>query len=154
MKKLIFGLLVMSVVLITACSQSGEADEVAILPTAEFTVVATDIVYDTANLEVVAGQPVKVTFRNNGALVHDFSIAAMPLDGEALTTETDEDKGGHAHDMEEMAAELDVHVAAPMNGGSNVLQFTPAEPGTYEYYCTVEGHKEAGMVGQLVVSAP
>ena len=26
-----------------------------------------------------------------------------------------------------------------------------APPGTYEYYCNVPGHKEAGMVGTLIV---
>ena len=26
-----------------------------------------------------------------------------------------------------------------------------APPGTYEYYCNVTGHKEAGMVGTLIV---
>ena len=26
-----------------------------------------------------------------------------------------------------------------------------AKPGSYEYYCNVPGHKEAGMVGTLVV---
>lgn len=152
MKKLILMWLILMTMVVTACGQADETGELAALPAVEFTVVATDIVYDKPEIEVQAGQPIKVTFRNEGALEHDFTIEQLPLDGEPLTTETDDEQGGHSHDMAEL--EVDVHVAAAMNGGSNVLQFTPTEPGTYEYYCTVAGHKEAGMVGQLIVTAP
>jgi plastocyanin len=48
--------------------------------------------------------------------------------------------------------ELDVHVAAEADetaeGG---LQAD--EPGRYTYYCTVEGHRAAGMEGTLIVEA-
>lgn len=48
--------------------------------------------------------------------------------------------------------EVDVHVAADrgetVDGGLRV-----DEPGTYTYYCTVPGHREAGMEGTLVVEA-
>lgn len=154
MKKLFVVLLIWGAVVMTACA--NETDRNAVLSTAEFTVVATDNVYDKPELEVIAGQPVYLTFRNEGSLVHDFTIATLPLDGEAITTvsEHDDELADHEHGMEHTVGEVDVHVAAAINGGSSVLQFTPIEPGTYEYYCTVEGHKEAGMVGQLVVTAP
>jgi uncharacterized cupredoxin-like copper-binding protein len=153
MKKLLVVLLIWGAVVMTACAD--ESGGRAALSTAEFTVVATDNVYDKPELAVLAGQPVYLTFRNEGSLLHDFTIATLPLDGEAITTVAEhDDLGDHEHDMEGTAAEVDVHVAAAINGGSSVLQFTPTEPGTYEYYCTVEGHKEAGMVGQLVVAAP
>ena len=45
-----------------------------------------------------------------------------------------------------------LHVAAGA-GGKGTLTFTPSKPGTYEFYCTVAGHKEAGMVGILTVTA-
>ncbi len=46
-----------------------------------------------------------------------------------------------------------LHVAAgPAAQGK--LTFTPSKPGTYEFFCTVAGHKEAGMVGTLTVKAP
>ncbi len=154
MKKLPFVLFFLIAILMTACGSSAESSAVADLPTAEFEIVATDIAYDTNQLEVMTGQPIKVTFRNEGALEHDFSIMKLPLSGEAMSTQMEGEMAGHDDDMDNMAEEPEVHVAASMNGGSNVLQFTPAEPGTYEYYCTVEGHKEAGMVGTLTVQAP
>jgi len=45
-----------------------------------------------------------------------------------------------------------LHVAAG-TGGNGTLTFTPSKPGTYAFYCTVAGHKEAGMVGTLTVIA-
>ena len=154
MKKLLFVLFSLVAILLTACGLFFELLAVADLPTAEFEIVATDIAYDTNQLEVMTGQPIKVTFRNEGALEHDFSIMKLPLSGEVMSTQLEGEMAGHDDDMDNMAEEPEVHVAANMNGGSNVLQFTPAEPGTYEYYCTVAGHKEAGMVGTLTVQAP
>lgn len=154
MRKLLFVLFFLVAILLTACGSSAESSAVADLPTAEFEIVATDIAYDTNQLEVMTGQPIKVTFRNEGALEHDFSIMKLPLSGDVMSTQMEGEMAGHDDDMHAMAEEPEVHVAASMNGGSNVLQFTPAEPGTYEYYCTVAGHKEAGMVGTLTVQAP
>jgi uncharacterized cupredoxin-like copper-binding protein/mono/diheme cytochrome c family protein len=45
--------------------------------------------------------------------------------------------------------ELDVSVDLPP--GATEETVINASPGTYEYYCNVPGHKEAGMVGTLVV---
>jgi plastocyanin len=46
--------------------------------------------------------------------------------------------------------ELDTHVSAGPATTSEVLLDT-THPGTYTYYCSVDGHREAGMVGTLVV---
>lgn len=46
--------------------------------------------------------------------------------------------------------ELDAHVAADQ-GETEVGGLTADEPGRYTYYCTVTGHREAGMEGTLVV---
>ena len=46
--------------------------------------------------------------------------------------------------------ELDVHVAAA-RGATETGGLRADEPGRYEFYCTVAGHREAGMEGTLVV---
>lgn len=46
--------------------------------------------------------------------------------------------------------EFDAHVAAEV-GRTSVGGFRAGEPGRYSFYCSVQGHREAGMTGILVV---
>ncbi|MFM8876138.1 MAG: plastocyanin/azurin family copper-binding protein, partial [Anaerolineae bacterium] len=34
---------------------------------------------------------------------------------------------------------------------TSTLTFTPSEPGTYKIICSVPGHLDAGMTGELIV---
>jgi uncharacterized cupredoxin-like copper-binding protein len=36
-------------------------------------------------------------------------------------------------------------------GETSIVQLTISEPGTYQVFCSVDGHKEAGMIGELTV---
>lgn len=46
--------------------------------------------------------------------------------------------------------ELDAHVSVGP-GDTNTGGFTATEAGRYTYWCTVSGHREAGMEGTLIV---
>ncbi len=171
MKKLVVILFVGLTMGLAACGGTAEpSSAAAVAPRTAVTLKATDIAYDNNRIEVVAGRPVKLTLHNNGALEHDFSIIEIPHTGEVIVEEMGEhgsdghnemgehsEIGGHDemsdHDMGHMDLDPDVHVFAP-TGGSQTIEFTPSTPGEYEFYCTVAGHKEAGMVGTLVVTAP
>lgn len=37
------------------------------------------------------------------------------------------------------------------NGSETVVTFTAGSAGTYDYYCTIPGHRQAGMQGSLIV---
>ncbi len=141
-------LLVLGALVLAACS----SQETVTTPPepVDVTLTTTDIAYDKNRIEVVAGRPVSLTLHNAGVLEHDFSIAEMPHSGEVTEDDTEDEMAGH--DMSNMP-EMDIHVAAPTDQ-SNTIEFTPTTPGEYEYFCTVAGHKEAGMVGTLVVQAP
>ncbi|MEW5988868.1 MAG: cupredoxin domain-containing protein [Chloroflexota bacterium] len=99
--------------------------------------------FQPATLEVTAGRPVILTFINKDTVDHDFTVAEIPVTG-VLVGEVIEHAMAHGH------SDPDLHVVA-LAGKSNTLEFTPTQPGTYEFTCTVAGHKEAGMVGTLVV---
>jgi plastocyanin len=58
---------------------------------------------------------------------------------------TNRDLFWHSFTIDRPAVNVDVPV-----GGTRQVTFTVA-PGTYQFYCRVPGHKEAGMVGTLVV---
>ena len=146
MKRLTFVLLIVLVAALAAC---GSAEPTP-MPQAQLSLTATDIAYDMNRLEAKVGQPVVVTLHNEGALVHDFSIMEMPHAGEVMA---EEGEGGMGHDMSNMTMEPEIHVASPV-GESLTVEFTPTQAGEYEFFCTVAGHKEAGMVGTLVVTAP
>lgn len=143
MRNIIFiSLLTAVAVALAACSGAVSSDGGQSL-----TIEAQDLAFSPANLEVTAGDPVKLTLQNNGMLEHDFSVMEFPMEGEA------EAAGGMDHDMGSGPMDPELHVAAGA-GQSATLDFTPSKPGTYEFWCTVPGHKEAGMTGTLVVSTP
>jgi uncharacterized cupredoxin-like copper-binding protein len=144
-------LLALGTAVLAAC---GGATATEPAPT-EVTLTATDIAYDVNAITTAAGRPVRVALHNTGALVHDFSIAAIPLSGEAQAVEGMGDDHSMMDDHEAMMSGMHgdaaIHVAAAP-GATGTVTFTPTEPGTYEYFCTVAGHKEAGMVGTLTVT--
>ena len=85
------------------------------------TIAAADIKFEPKQAEIPANSDVTVNLPNNGALPHNFSIDAL---------------------------HISVDLAAGEKDASTTIN---AAPGTYEYYCNVPGHKEAGMVGTLTV---
>lgn len=117
------------------------------LPGVEISLTSTDIAYDKNQIEVFVDQPLKLTLINDGVLEHDFSILEMPVKSMSVAETTSEMAG---HDMSDMEIDPEVHVAAPI-GGQKILEFVPLAAGEYEFYCTVPGHKEAGMKGVLIV---
>jgi uncharacterized cupredoxin-like copper-binding protein len=146
MKRIILlGLIILPLAFV-ACASGGTA-ETAPEPKA-VTLIATDIAYDIEQIDVSAGQTVELTLDNQGVLEHDFTIVEIPLADEVTTIE--EAGEMEAHDAEHAAEENDVHIAAP-TADQGTIAFTPAAPGEYVYYCTVSGHREAGMEGVLIV---
>lgn len=89
--------------------------------------------------EVRVGQKVKLTLDNTGRAEHDLQIVGIPAELEGI-----QKPKGHQHG----AGDIVVH-ALPGTQGSII--FTPTSPGKYVLLCTLPGHKEAGMVGEIVV---
>ena len=77
--------------------------------------------FDPATLTLKAGQGSTIVLKNTGSTEHDLTVTEA---GFKLT-------------------------AAANQTADKVL--TVAKAGTYEFYCSVAGHKSAGMKGQLVV---
>ena len=117
-------------------------------PPLALTIEATDMAYSALDLRAVVGQPVRLKFVNVGALEHDFSIGTIKV-GEFNYVE-----GGmemhQQHGQVPAAGAPQLHVMA-LPGAQAIAQFTPLQAGLYEFFCTTEGHKEAGMHGSLLV---
>lgn len=136
-------LAVVFTLLLAAC---GRSQSTVSAPQA-LSVAAKKFMFAPAALTVQAGQPVTISLQNTGAVEHDWSVREIEISGEP-TSSGDATSG---HMMGGMGDEPKLHVAAAIDG-KGTLTFTPSKPGTYEYYCTVAGHKEAGMVGTLTVT--
>jgi uncharacterized cupredoxin-like copper-binding protein len=112
----------------------------------EITVEASDFAYEPVSITVPAGEPVTITLNNIGKVEHDFVVEKINVTGVHAS-----DSGPAAHHQGGHQADYDLHFFARA-GDTETLQFMALEPGTYEVFCSIEGHKEAGMVAQLVVT--
>lgn len=77
-----------------------------------------------------------------------FSPADMQVPAGAPVTITIANNGVVEHDI--TIDELDFHILA--NPGERVSETITIPAGVYDVYCAVPGHREAGMVGELVAS--
>lgn len=96
-----------------------------------------DISFDPTELSAPAGEEVTLELTNNGALEHDFSIDEIPVEYSL---------SGDAEDGDDW----DLHASLPA-GTSGSITMTVSEPGEYTFYCSVPGHREAGMEGTFTV---
>ncbi|MDQ7858793.1 MAG: cupredoxin domain-containing protein [Armatimonadota bacterium] len=85
-------------------------------------IVATDFAFQPAEVTVRAGEAVNIRLVNRGVTAHDLLVPA-----------------------------LEVWIVAPP-GRSATSGLRLDQPGTYAFFCSVPGHREAGMVGRLVVT--
>lgn len=91
-------------------------------PHDSYTVNGKEFEFSTDKMVVKAGEPVTITFKNEGRISHNLAIPEL-----SVTTKT-------------------------IQGGKTAeMTFTPEKPGTYRFICSVPGHAQAGMHGELIV---
>jgi uncharacterized cupredoxin-like copper-binding protein len=88
---------------------------------AELRVLAGDMYFDPSQLRLAPGETMNLTLDNQGAALHDLTIPALDF---VLTA----DGGAQARGA-----------------------LTVAQPGIYDFLCSVPGHAQAGMTGTLTV---
>ena len=104
------------------------------------TLTMAEFQFQPTEITVNVGQPIKLVLNNNGTVLHDFvSTDAM--------VEVMEEHGAE-HDMAGMQTNMHAAIEA---GQQSTLEFKATQPGTYTFYCTIAGHREAGMEGKLIV---
>ena len=112
-------------------------------PTRTVDVTIADLAYSPASINAPRNGLLAVRLKNNGKLDHDFTIAKIDVD-QAFHRDGPP-PAGHEH-MDTFA----VH-AAVAAGQQGELRLHLHAPGTYTFFCTVPGHREAGMTGTLIV---
>jgi len=80
------------------------------------------------------GDVLRLTVQNAGVTIHDLVVC-----GDALSpAATCSDRWGSA---------------APIQPGATAtVEATVEKAGTFQYWCTIAGHKDGGMVGRLIVA--
>ncbi|HYU21364.1 MAG TPA: heavy metal translocating P-type ATPase, partial [Chloroflexota bacterium] len=92
---------------------------------AQITVITTQVRFDPSEVRVAPDQRVVVTLVNRDALLHDWEVKSVP----------------------------NAHLTAAGGRTATAAFYAPTAAGRYEIVCTVAGHKEAGMLGELIVES-
>ncbi len=109
---------------LTACGGGGDdGGDGGSSGGSSITVTAVDIAFEETSLSTSAGD-ITVQLNNNGAAVHNFVVEGQ--DGD--------------------------NAVAEANGGESASGTINLAAGSYTYYCSITGHREAGMQGTLTVS--
>ncbi|MGH6952631.1 MAG: copper-containing nitrite reductase [Alphaproteobacteria bacterium] len=94
----------------------------------------------------------KMVFIGKGGAIDGVVNPTLAVRAEAVVQVTLINGEGAEHDvaLPDFKAKSD-KVVSP--GASSTIVFRVGKEGTFEYFCTIAGHREAGMVGKLVVQA-
>lgn len=87
----------------------------------EISVIGDEFSFAPSSISVKAGEKVKINFKNEGNFPHNIAIEELALASSVIGA-----------------------------GETTALEFTAPAAGTYTVYCSVAGHKEAGMEGDLI----
>lgn len=91
----------------------------------EITVVGSEFNFNPSSLNLKAGEKVKLTFKNEGNIAHNFVIKSENLN-------------------------VDTEIIGP--GETKVIDLTAPSAGTYTFFCSVGNHRASGMEGTLKVA--
>lgn len=99
--------------------------EMIVVPQAEvteLTVSGTEYSFGPASITVQEGDQVRITFRNDGSISHNFIIEGLGVGTRTIGA-----------------------------GQTDTVEFTAPASGTYTIFCSVPGHRAIGMEGNLNV---
>ena len=93
----------------------------------------------------VSGSVKEITVQNKGLSFDKAEITVKEGDTVKLTFKVTQ--GRHNWTLDEFNAKTEVIGA----GEEETVEFVADKKGEYEYYCSVPGHRQAGMKGMLIV---
>lgn len=89
----------------------------------QYSVIAKDFEFTPNQFYWRAGETIKVKFKNKGTVNHNFKFEGTNISTKSIGADVEE-----------------------------VIEFTvPEEPGIYSFYCSIPGHRQKGMEGQIEV---
>src|SRR5688500_5792052 len=142
MNRRALGMALAAPIFLAGCGASASAPRRAapLSPSPDALVVpvrTTDFAFDPPVLRMPAGRLVRMELTNVGKLEHDVMLHDLPVRGVRMPP------GQHLHG-DYVAAHASTDRVA-------WVEFIPSAAGTYQVSCSVLGHREAGMIGTLIV---
>ena len=127
-----------------ACGGGSSTADVAVDETV--TIEAKDVKFVPSAITVPAGKTVKLLLKNGDkGTEHDLTSDDMVV---AVMQ-----GGGHGsgHGSTRANGDSTMLVVHTKDGETSSAIFKADKPGTYNIYCTIPGHKAAGMIGTITV---
>lgn len=104
----------------------------------------TDLAFEPTLISLHTGDTARIEFDNRAAEMHDFTVDRVSVSDVRTRGEVE-------HDMMNMGTKTQSLHLAVAGGKTARIDFRPTEAGDYEFYCTVAGHREAGIRGTIHV---
>ena len=145
-------LLTLLVMSIAACG-NGNTTSSGEMVTREVGVLGEELLFDTERMTVTAGQSVHLRFDNTSVTTEHNWVLVRGDDEVAARVSRAGKLAGPAQGYipDDMGDIID-HTRLLAAGEEAEITFSTPSPGNYIYICTVPGHYEAGMKGELVVT--
>ncbi len=100
---------------------------------------------DTITVKV--GETIRLKLENLDPVLHDYTTDEAEF---IILEASGASHGDHDVDAEEQVSLQPLHIAAEADEHGELV-FEATEAGEYEFYCSVPGHREAGMVGTVII---
>ncbi len=145
---LVIGVVVLSAALslvLTACGGDGDDNEVF---GTVIEVRGDEYKFSPNEVTIPAGQTVTLRLKNVGETEHDLEVQGLTIRQE----DGIQPPAGHAAAGEHEGASPGALALHTEKGKTASVTFMAEQKGTYEFWCTISGHKEQGMIGKLIVN--
>ena len=100
----------------------GEVSEEKVIEAREITVSGSEFIFNPSSITLKAGEMVRLIFTNKGSAPHDLRIEELGIGTKVIRA-----------------------------GETDTIEFEAPSSGEYTFFCSVPGHRKAGMEGKLEV---